>query len=157
MRFPACRSNLRAFARALPCHSGLWSSVATSGRASLNSLPPPLTSHLPSWPPSRAFSFSTALIFALYIIYFFVSRCSSTERKPRESASASVASLKLSTVLGTQGGLSKCVLSECMSAFAFYENPWGKGTVNAVMREKEPESDDWRQLLKVTSWDVTEP
>lgn len=34
------------------------------------------------------------------------------------------------------------MLSECVNAFAFYENPWGKDTVNAVVWEKEPESDD---------------
>ena len=36
------------------------------------------------------------------------------------------------------------MLSECMNAFAFSKNPWDRGTVNAIMWEKEPESDDWR-------------
>lgn len=100
------------------------------GKVFLYSLPPPLTSHLRSWPlPGFLFLYSTYLHFVYYL--FPLSLAVPQQNASPESASASVTSLKLNTVLGTQEGLSKCVLSECMNAFAFYENPWGKGTVNA--------------------------
>lgn len=110
---------LRAFACALPLHSGLCPSVTTSEKPSLNT-PPPLTPHRRSWSPSLAFFFlRSTYLHCVFYIYLFICCCCSRGRKPRESASSTVTSLKLNMGLRTWKGLSKCMLSECVNAFTF--------------------------------------
>ena len=69
--------------------------------------------------PWFSFFFTALISTVCFYIYLFICCCSSTECKPRESASSTVTSLKLNTCLRTWKGLSKCMLSECLNAFTF--------------------------------------